>query len=102
MVLAYHCEGCGIQRNCDVDDVGERICPECEAWVSGITGYMRRHPSDGQAVGPIRWAVKTGYGSSGRERIVEASDVQGALGRAHEQADDPITRIVPRDRSLRK
>lgn len=36
-VVAYLCQYCGVQHECDVADSGERLCPDCGKGVTGIT-----------------------------------------------------------------
>lgn len=36
-VVAYDCSNCGVVPECDVDESGQRICPDCGDAVTGVT-----------------------------------------------------------------
>lgn len=105
-MLAYICyENCGYQRQCDVDDVGERVCPDCGHHVAAVSGSARdtfRSPPEGSnhASGAIRWRVKTGL-SSGFS--VDAFDAEDAVRTAISHAEEPqrISAVEPKNRNYR-
>lgn len=97
MVVGYQCPEHGFHTECDVDESGERICPEgAPTAVTGITGTARRHTPGTTIGGDIEWNVVLGY--SGRHITVAAFDVEGAFETAMNRLDDPhITEIIPTD-----
>lgn len=103
MVMGYHCGECEeVKNECDIDDIGERICPDCESWVSGITGRSRKR-HNGQMSGNIQWDIVTGYGSRGFDMRFNAFDWGDAASKAAEKVEDDeaITEIRPTHRKHR-
>lgn len=106
MTLGYICQTHGYQRECDVDESGERVCYECGVAMTGLTGHTRGRrapPSDepSQQMGTIRWAVSTGYGDSDYV-MVDAFDFTDAVERAIERTDDTPRNVEPARREYRR
>lgn len=105
MVLGYLCEDDGYVRECDVDEGGQRICPECGKAVTGLVGQARSvsgsPPTDksNQMGGDIRWSVRT----RDRDFAVHAFDVEGAVEAAIQHVDNPqeIKEVKPSNHQYR-
>lgn len=98
MVLGYQCPEHGYERECGVDESGERTCPECGTAVTGISGRtrdtFRSPPTDSDhASGDIKWRVSTGYGSDGF--YVNAFGFEDAVEQAIDRADDVVVEVEP-------
>ena len=104
MVLAYHCPVHGIHNECDVDESGERICPEGgDTAVTGITGSARTAPPGESGFGgEVDWTVTLDWG--GESVCVSAFDYEEAFEKALNATsrDDPaVTEIKPTHRQHR-
>lgn len=104
-MLGYICVEHGYQRECDVNESGQRICRECEQAVTGLTGSTRGRkapPSERpmHQTGKIRW-LATGYDLN---LAVDAFDHIAAVEAATERVDDPqeIKEIKPQNERYRR
>lgn len=90
MVVGYDCTNCGYRHECDVNESGERICPNCGDAVTGITGQARGN-SD-------QWKV-TYKTPSRTTRTVEvvARTIEDAYNAA-QRAGDNVETITKLDR----
>ena len=108
MVMGYQCPEHGLHQECDVDESGERICPEgADTAVTGITGSTRQGPpgSRGSISGDIVWNVSLGYGTdTGQVRAFDFEDAfETALEKYSDEDDEAhITSLEPRKRELRR
>lgn len=102
MVRGYQCNDCGVQSECGVDEIGERICPECSVAVTGIVGTGRKPDENGMISGEIKWEVYTGYNKN-LAGYVSAFDWDEAADQAMDMVDDEtITEIRPAHRQDRR
>lgn len=82
-MMGYNCtENCGYKHECDVDESGERICPECGVAVTGITGHISNPNSTAYDV-----VYGTGGISDGSVRV-NASSPEDAFNRAQPEVPD--------------
>lgn len=108
MVLGYICNEHGYQRECDLRDGGQRICPECGADVTGLVGRSRstaRSPPEDDprtANGTIEWYVHTNH-STRAAFTVEAFDHEAAVEAAIGRVETPqqISEVKPANRRYR-
>lgn len=86
MVVGYDCQNCGYQRDCDTDSKsGERLCPDCGAAVTGITGDLR---GDG--------SLRVTYSDTEFNRYhmdITVSDPEDAYTIVHEESDVEIKKV---------
>lgn len=89
MVVGYDCPACGFKDDCDVTQAGQRICPDCQSNVRGITSTDAGHPTDG----PETFRVTIGYG--GETIRVNAHTYKGAYtaAQSHVESDEHISDI---------
>lgn len=101
MVLCYYCKSCGFQDSCEIAGeesdyvVGERLCPSCGDFISGVNGESR----DGHEYsGDINWVVFIGVGESKDKSKVLAHDHQEAIEKVHKEIEDSkiITGVYPK------
>lgn len=107
MVLGYVCPECGFQRECDIADSGQRICPDCSTDVTGVTGRTRGPYAPPEAdpmaqEGDINWHVKYGYGNRDTT-IVSAFDYIDAIEKAIKKMPHKTpTNVKPNRREYRR
>jgi len=104
MVLGYDCPVHGFHWECDVDELGQRICVEgAETAVTGIVGSTRKSDEDGLTQGNIDWHVGTvGIGDGPDRFFVSAFDVEDAYETArssgrYNDEKQRISELKPRD-----
>lgn len=83
-VHGYWCSEHKFQHECDVDKSGERICPECGNWVSGIVvdGKHKLGKSDEKNKFKVIW------GYSGEGTKISGYTIEDVVNEAHDEVPE--------------
>lgn len=91
-VHGYWCREHKFQHECDVSESGERICRECENWVSGIVvdGKHKMRRSDKKHDFKVIW------GHSGDGVNVKGYTIEDVVNETHEKVPkgEAINKVI--------